>query len=216
MKTPKNLTLTMFSLLMILKSYGAIFNTEASAESKHKQVCTRTILRNGELVPFVQLPEIVISGERSGTRILGTTKGFSGRVPVIDLPEVVITDNKIHGTQQYRTAKVGGSVIPVIDLPELVISAEKMFTEIGSGNENSYAITFYKGHYIPVVNLPAVEISAEKEEKLFTEEKSSASDDSNKSDTMYSSGNADISINYVNTVYIFRKEFEKVFRSFLW
>jgi hypothetical protein len=125
----------------------------ADRSSKNIVEVTR---RGNSLIAVVNLPEIVIPGERkTSDHKLKTIAGKNGVIPVVDLTEVVIVADRINASDSFTWMEANDRGIPVVNLPEVIISAD--FPEY-----NKIATVLYKGHFIPVVNLHEVEITAEK------------------------------------------------------
>jgi hypothetical protein len=180
MKTIKNLTLTLLlSVLTILISNGAVLSTEISnnkssisnavTKIKSNQICVKAVIRNGELIPLIQLPEIVIYGEKKSKFLLPAIKNSEGVIPIFELPEVVISVEKINNISTFKTVEYKGKYIRAYDLPEVEVMAEKVNYEILSNNINMFPAVLYEGHYIASVDLPIIEITTERNENLISE-----------------------------------------------
>lgn len=132
-----------------------------SAERNYKDL-TAAIRKGNNLIPLVELQEVVITAEKSGNKYYVKTVAYNGElIPLVDLPEVVITAERINAKVVAILMSNNGAV-PVVELPEVIITAScpenKMLSVVTINNQ-----------FMAVVNLPVVEISAEKPEAVLTD-----------------------------------------------
>jgi|GEM_PF-5957387 len=200
MTTLKNLSLALTLVLTIQSlSYGAIFGEEnlnrnksskKSCNAKNPNHYVHAVLRNGEMIPEVVLPEITITAERTTKNMVRAGVRGNSIIAVVDLPEVTIQGKKVTPGYSLKSLSNGNVVTYMVDLPEVVISSKRVGTHSFAWqktNQNNVpvvtlpeiiitsafpgvkmtGIAFYNGNYIPSVNLPVVEITAEKPGNLL-------------------------------------------------
>lgn len=162
MRTLKNSILTLsMMVLAVLVTNAAVLgeenqrrgNTSKNTTATARVNYTRAILKNGTAMPLVTLPVVNIVGARSEAKIARLVRQGHNLMPVVNLPEVVITAEKTNNSVCIQSIVYNGTVIPMVNLPEVEISAERI---------NGHMVALVKSHdaLIPMVELPEVEITA--------------------------------------------------------
>lgn len=162
MRTLKNFTLTLSMIVLtVLVTNAAVLGEENQRRanvSKNTTACTQVkythaVIKNGAAMPMVTLPVVNIVGARSESKMALAVRQGNNLMPVVNLPEVVITAEKTNNSVCIQSIVYNGTVIPMVNLPEVEISAERI---------NGHMVALVKSHdaLIPMVELPEVEITA--------------------------------------------------------
>ncbi|MFI5220338.1 MAG: hypothetical protein ACHQNT_12710 [Bacteroidia bacterium] len=157
MKT--KITSTLLAAIIVLAAFAttaAILEEPIISNSNSKSVCTNAIKYNGKIIPQVTLPVVNIYGKQ--------TASLKSAIPVVELPEVVITAQKSNGGYCVRAIEYNGKFIPVINLPYVVIVAPRNIVSAANVTAGipveNFIETSVSGLPVMIVYLPQVEITA--------------------------------------------------------